>query len=84
MPGSEFLLEADTVVKAIGQRPRSELLSWVEGLELSGGTIVVDENGRTGNPKYYAAGDACNGGATVVEAVGGAKTAARAIAEVLR
>ncbi|MBX5475008.1 MAG: FAD-dependent oxidoreductase [Thermoleophilia bacterium] len=81
VPGSEFLLAADVVVKAIGRRPRSELLSWLEGVELAGGKVVVDGDFRTGNPKVYAAGDACNGGATVVEAVRGAKVAARAIAE---
>ena len=81
VPESEFLVEADVVVKAIGQQPRAELLSWVDGLELSGGRLVVDEHGRTGNPKYFAAGDAINGGATVVEAVRGAKAAAAAIAE---
>ncbi len=85
VPGSEFLLEADTVVKAIGQRPRAEFLSWVDGLELDrSGHVVVDDGGRTGNPRYYAAGDACNGGATVVEAVRGAKLAAASIAETLR
>ena len=62
------------------QRPRAEFLAWVDGLELDGGRIVVDpETGRTGNPKYFAAGDAVNGGATVVEAVRAAKVAARGI-----
>ena len=80
VPGTEFVLPADTVVKAIGQQPRNELLSWIKGLELDGGLIRVDaETGRTSNPKYFAAGDAVNGGATVVEAVRGAKLAARAI-----
>ena len=85
LPGSEFLLPVDTVVEAIGQQPRSELLSWVDGLELDRGRIVVDpETGRTGNPKYFAAGDAVNGGATVVEAVRGAKVVARGINEWVR
>jgi glutamate synthase (NADPH/NADH) small chain len=78
--GSEFVLPADTAVVAIGQQPRRDLLGWIEGLELDGSTIAVDpETGRTGNPKYFAAGDAVNGGSTVVEAVRGAKLAARAI-----
>jgi glutamate synthase (NADPH/NADH) small chain len=77
--GSEFLLWADIVVLAIGQRPRSELLSWIDGVQLEGGRVVVDpKTGRTGNPKYYAAGDV-TGGATVVEAVRGAKLVARAL-----
>jgi len=79
VPGTEFLVHCDTVVKAIGQRPRAEFLSWIDGVELEHGTVRVDEDGRTGNPKYFTAGDATNGGATVVEAVRCAKLAARAI-----
>ena len=78
--GSEFVLPADTAVVAIGQQPRRDLLGWIDGLELDGGRIAADpETARTGNPKYFAGGDAVNGGATVVEAVRGAKLAARAI-----
>lgn len=80
VPGSEFVLAVDTVVEAIGQRPRAAFLAWIDGLELDRGRILVDpETGRTGNPKYFAAGDAVNGGATVVEAVRAAKVAARGI-----
>src|SRR5581483_9822845 len=80
VPGSEHVVPADTAVKAIGQAPRSELLSWIHGLELDRGRIEVDpETGRTANPKFFAAGDAVSGGATVVEAVRGATLAARAI-----
>jgi dihydropyrimidine dehydrogenase (NAD+) subunit PreT len=84
VPGTEFLLRCDTVVKAIGQRPRATFLSWIEGVELAQGTLKIDEAGRTGNPKYFAAGDATNGGATVVEAVRGAKIAARAADKYVR
>jgi glutamate synthase (NADPH/NADH) small chain len=78
--GSEFVVPADTVVKAIGQRPRSELFELVGGLEVDGGRLVVDpETGRTSNPKYFAAGDVLSGGATVVEAVRQAKVAARGV-----
>ena len=56
---------------ASGRGP--SVFSWIDGVELEGGRVVVDpETGRTGNPKYYAAGDV-TGGATVVEAVRGAK-----------
>ena len=80
VPGSEFVLPAETAIVAIGQQPRRELLGWIGGLGLDGGRIRVDaETGRTGNPKYFAAGDAVSGGSTVVEAVRGAKVAARAI-----
>lgn len=82
VPGSEFVVPADTVVKAIGQQPRSEFLSWIDGLEREHGWIHVDRStGQTGNPTYFAAGDALNGGATVVEAVRGAKVAAAGIDE---
>jgi len=80
VPGSEFVLPADTAVKAIGQAPRRELLSWIDGLELRGGVVPVDlETGQTANPKYFAAGDCLNGGTTVVEAVRDAKIAARGV-----
>lgn len=82
--GTEFVLAIDTAVKAIGQGPRADFLSWIEGLELDGGRIRVDPlTGRTTNPKYFAGGDAVNGGATVVEAVRQAKIAARAIDRML-
>jgi glutamate synthase (NADPH/NADH) small chain len=84
VPGTEFQVRADTAVKAIGQKPRRRLLGWIENLELDGGSIRVDPaTGRTTNPLYYAAGDAVSGGATVVQAVAGAKLAARAIHEQL-
>lgn len=85
IPGSEFLVAADTVVKAIGQQPRTDFLRLVTGLELEGGTIVVDpETGATSKPGWFAAGDATNGGATVVEAVRQAKIAARGVHHALK
>lgn len=84
LPASEFVLPADTVVKAIGQRPRAEFVTLIDGVELEHGRIAVDEHGRTGSPRVYAAGDAINGGATVVEAVRGAKVVASAIDEAIR
>ena len=85
VPGSEFLLSADTAVKAIGQRPRLELAQWVPGLAFENGALVIDpKTGRTGNPKFFAGGDVINGGASVVEAVRDAKRAARTIDEWLR
>jgi dihydropyrimidine dehydrogenase (NAD+) subunit PreT len=82
--GSEFTLLANTAVKAIGQRPRSELADWIPGLELEHGAVKIDpETGRTTNPKFFAGGDAVNG-TSVVEAVRDAKRAAKAIDEWLR
>ena len=75
VPDSEFVVPVDNVVKAIGQRPRDEFR------DLLG---AVDENGRTSNDKIFAAGDAVNGGASVVQAVAEAKRAVRALDEWLR
>jgi dihydropyrimidine dehydrogenase (NAD+) subunit PreT len=78
--GGDFELPVDTIVKAIGQRPREDFLGLIDGLELEWGRIKIDpETGQTTNPKYFAAGDAINGGATVVQAVQGAKIAASGI-----
>jgi dihydropyrimidine dehydrogenase (NAD+) subunit PreT len=85
VPGSEHVVRAETAVKAIGQEPRREFADWIDGLELDRGLVHVDpESGRTSNPKFYAAGDATNGGATVVEAVREGKLAARTVDADLR
>lgn len=85
VPGSEFVIEADAAIKAIGQRPRTDMLSWVEGLRTERGRIAVDApTGATGNPKFFAAGDAVSGGSMVVEAVAQAKRAARGVDAALR
>jgi dihydropyrimidine dehydrogenase (NAD+) subunit PreT len=80
MPGTDFTIAAETAVKAIGQRPRSDFFRWIDGLQIKKGRLVVDPaTGQTGNPKYFAAGDATNGGATVVAAVRAAKIAAHGV-----
>jgi glutamate synthase (NADPH/NADH) small chain len=86
LPQSEFVLPADTVVKAIGQQPRRELADWITALELDDdGTVRVDPvTGQTSNPKFFAGGDVVNGGTSAVEAVREGKRAARAIDEWLR
>lgn len=75
VPGSEFVIPVDTVVKAIGQQPRDEFRALLES---------VDPDGRTLNPKIFAAGDAVNGGASVVQAVREAKRTVSALDEALR
>ena len=80
VPGSEFVIPADAVIKAIGQRARAELLDWIPGLRAVNGRIAADaETGATGAPGVFAAGDAVSGGSIVVEAVRSAKIAARGI-----
>lgn len=78
--GSEWILPCTVAVRAIGQSPRQPLFDAIGRLEIAGGKVVVDEHtGRTSNPRYYAGGDATNGGATAVQAVADGKRAARAI-----
>lgn len=80
IPGSEFKVPVNTVIKAIGQQKRKVFLSWIDDIELSNGLIQIDpETGQTSNPRYFAGGDALNGGATAVEAVQDGKIAARGI-----
>ncbi len=80
IPGTNFLIAADMVVRAIGQKPVTEFLRAVKGMELKkGGTIAVSDIYQTGNPKYFAGGDCVNGGREVVDAVAEGMAAARGI-----
>lgn len=76
--GSEFQLEVDTVVKALGQKSL-EFLRSVPGLELERGRVALNETMQTANPRYFAGGDCVNGGAEVVDAVAHGKRAAQGI-----
>jgi len=79
--GSEFTIECDVVIPAIGQSPLLELLSSARGVAMEHGRVVIDrETGQTANPKYFAGGDCVNGGREVVDAVADGKRAARGIA----
>jgi dihydropyrimidine dehydrogenase (NAD+) subunit PreT len=78
--GSEFKLDVDMVVRAIGQKPVTDLFRTVTGIEVrDNGTIAINERHQTGAPKYFAAGDCTNGGKEVVDAVAEGKAAARGI-----
>ncbi len=80
VPGTEFTLAVDSVIEAIGQEPRAAFLSRIPGVEAVHGRIVCDPaTGETGNPRYFAGGDAVNGGDTVVAAVRAGKVAAAGI-----
>ena len=82
--GGRFTLPADTVVAAVGQRSRLEIVDWLDELVLRHGRLVVDaQTGQTGEPFVFAGGDAVNGGSSVVQAVAEGKRAARAIEEAL-
>jgi heterodisulfide reductase subunit A2 len=79
--GSEFLMEVDTVIAAIGQNVLSEGL----GVETKWGNIIVDDvTLETSLPGVFAGGDAVIGPASVVEAIGAGKQAAESIHRYLR
>ncbi len=85
MPGSEFELETDCVIMALGTSPNPLIKDTTEGLTINRkGGIVVDENGLTSREGIYAGGDAVTGAATVILAMGAGKTAAKAIDEYIR
>ncbi len=78
--GSEFRLDADCVIMAIGTSPNPLIRSTTEGLECAKwGGIIADEDGLTSRDRVYAGGDAVTGAATVILAMGAGKTAAAAI-----
>jgi glutamate synthase (NADPH/NADH) small chain len=82
--GSEFIMDVDTVIVAIGRTPNPILQSTTEGLQTTkGGTIIADENGKTNIQGVYAGGDIVTGEATVISAMGAGKRAAKAIHEYL-
>ncbi len=85
IPGSEFMLDVDCVIIAIGTTPNPLIKSTTAGLEVNrkGGIIVNEETGKTSRDHVYAGGDAVTGAATVILAMGAGKTAARAIKEEL-
>jgi len=84
--GSEFFMEVDTVVMAIGQGPNPLVPSTTPGMELkSKGTIVAEEGtGKTTKDGVFAGGDIVTGAATVILAMGAGKDAAKAINEYLQ
>ncbi len=84
VPGSEFDMEVDCVIMALGTSPNPLIKSTTEGLEVNRkGCIVVNEDGLTSRSGVYAGGDAVTGAATVILAMGAGKTAAKAIDEQL-
>jgi len=83
--GSEFTMEVDTVIIAIGQTPNPIIQRTTDGLvaDPRRGTITVDENGKTSLEGVYAGGDVATGAATVISAMGMGKKAAKAMHEYL-
>lgn len=84
VPGSEFVLDVDTVIMAIGTSPNPLIKNTTKGLDVnSHGGIIVNEDGLTSREAVYAGGDAVTGAATVISAMGAGKLAARSIDEFL-
>ena len=82
--GSEFDLDVDCVIMALGTSPNPLIKDTTKGLEINKkGGIVVNEDGLTSKENVYAGGDAVTGAATVILAMGAGKTAAKAIDEAL-
>ncbi len=84
IPGSEFVLDVDTVIMSIGTSPNPLIKDTTKGLEVnSHGGIIVNEDGLTSRDAVYAGGDAVTGAATVISAMGAGKLAAKSIDEYL-
>jgi len=84
VPGSEFVLDVDTVVMSLGTSPNPLIKDTTPGLEINDhGGIIVNEDGMSSRNAVYAGGDAVTGAATVISAMGAGKVAAKAIDEYL-
>jgi len=85
VPGSEFVIDADVFIVAIGTSPNPLIKNTTAGLEVNrrGGIIVEETTGATSKTGVFAGGDAVTGAATVILAMGAGKTAAKAIDEAL-
>jgi glutamate synthase (NADPH/NADH) small chain len=82
--GSEFVLDVDCVIMALGTSPNPLIKSTTDGLDTQPwGGIVADEGGRTSREGIFAGGDAVTGAATVILAMGAGKAGAKSIHEYL-
>lgn len=79
--GSEYVIDVDCIIMAIGTSPNPLIKNTTAGLEVNrhGGIIVEEDTGKTSKKGVYAGGDAVTGAATVILAMGAGKTAAKAI-----
>ncbi|MBR2949662.1 MAG: NADPH-dependent glutamate synthase [Lachnospiraceae bacterium] len=85
VPGSEFVIDVDTVIMSLGTSPNPLISSTTEGLEVNKWQCIVAEevNGQTSKEGVFAGGDAVTGAATVILAMGAGKAAAKGIDEYL-
>ena len=86
IPGSEYIMDVDAVVVAIGQSPNPLIKSVTPDLKTQpwGGIVAEEPSGKTSIEGVYAGGDAVTGAATVILAMGAGKNAAAAIDEYLQ
>jgi dihydropyrimidine dehydrogenase (NAD+) subunit PreT len=82
--GTEFEIDAELALVAIGQAKLGELVTALPGVRVERGRVLVDADGFTGRPKFYAGGDCANGGMEVVNASAEGKRAARAIHRIIK
>ena len=83
--GSEFVLNVDTMIMALGTSPNPLIRSTTPGLDADKhGCLIADEKGKTTHEGVFAGGDAVTGAATVILAMGAGKTAATAIDEYIK
>ena len=82
IPGSEYEIEADTVIMSLGTSPNPLISSTTRGLDVNKrGCIICEDDGATSKEAVYAGGDALTGAATVILAMGAGKAAAKGIHE---
>lgn len=85
IPGSNFTLDVDCIIMAIGTSPNPLIRHTTKGLEVNcKGCIIVNEEGLTSRENIYAGGDAVTGAATVIQAMGAGKKAAQSIDDLLQ
>ncbi|SHJ30946.1 glutamate synthase (NADPH/NADH) small chain [Clostridium amylolyticum] len=85
IPGSEFIMDVDTVIMSLGTSPNPLIASTTKGLEVNKRRCIIaeEDTGLTSRENVYAGGDAVTGAATVILAMGAGKKAAKAIDEFL-
>ena len=82
IPGSEYEIEADTVIMSLGTSPNPLISATTKGLDVNRrGCIICEDDGATSKEAVYAGGDAVTGAATVILAMGAGKAAAKGIHE---
>jgi glutamate synthase (NADPH/NADH) small chain len=85
IPNSEFVIDANVVIMAIGTSPNPLIKQTTQGLDVNRwGGIIVNDDGKTSLDGVYAGGDAVTGASTVISAMGAGKIAAKATHEYIQ